>query len=71
MLSSISGTLGMFVGFSFVGLSSFTLDHLQRMLEKLMDKKPLSEVGNLPKELIKVQNIKNTAAMEDKMTLNS
>ena len=59
----------MFVGFSFVGLSSSIFDHLQRMLEKLMDKKSLSEVGNVPKGLIKVQNIKDEAAMEDRITL--
>ena len=69
MLSSVGGTLGMFVGFSFVGLSSSIFDHLQRMLEKLMDKKSLSEVGNMPKGLIKVQNIKDEAAMEDRITL--
>ena len=69
MLSSIGGTLGMFVGFSFVGLLSFVLDHLQRMLERLMDSKTLSEVGKMPKGLIKVKNIKDTAIMEDKITL--
>ena len=69
MLSSVGGTLGMFVGFSFVGLFSFVLDHLQRMLDRLVDKKSLSEVGNMPKGLIKVQNIKDTIAMEDQMTI--
>ena len=70
MLSSIGGTLGLFVGFSFVGLSSFVLEHLQRMLERLVDdKKSLSEVGNMQKGLIKVQNINDTAVMDNKVML--
>ena len=69
MLSSIGGTLGMFVGFSFVGLSSFVLDHLQRMLEKIMDKKSLSEVENMRKGIIKVQNVKDNATKEYEVTL--
>ena len=42
MLGSIGGTLGLFVGFSFFGGISFTLNHLQTLIEKICKKSPNS-----------------------------
>ena len=39
MLGSIGGTLGMFIGFSFVGISSFIMKHLQFLILRLVEKR--------------------------------
>ena len=56
MLSSIGGTLGMCIGFSFVGLSSFVLGHLQNFIGHLLSKKYDSQIGVMDSNVIKVDN---------------
>ena len=57
MLSSIGGTLGMCIGFSFVGLSSFVLGHVQNSIEKFLGKRSNFEIGAMDRKVIKVENI--------------
>ena len=56
MVSSIGGTMGMCIGFSFVWLSSFVLGHLQNFIGNLFGKKSKSEIGVLHNNVIKVEN---------------
>ena len=56
MLGSIGGTLGMCIGFSFVGLSSFLLNHLQIFFGRFLRKKSASHVDGMDEKIIKVEN---------------
>ena len=56
MLGSIGGTLGMCIGFSFVGLLSFAIGHLQNTITRLLSRKPFPEVGVMNQNVIKVEN---------------
>ena len=56
MLGSIGGTLGMCIGFSFVGLSSFAIDHLLNMIRRLLSRKSSPEVDDMDQNVIKVEN---------------
>ena len=53
MLSSIGGTLGMCIGFSFVGFVSFVLGHLQNFIGHLIRKKSNSEIGVMHNNVVK------------------
>ena len=56
MLSSIGGTLGMWIGFSFAGLSSFVLGHLENSIGKILGKKSTSQIVGKDNNVIKVEN---------------
>ena len=56
MLSSIGGTLGMCIGFSFVGLTSFVLGHVQNLIGNFLGKRSNFEIGAIDSKVIKVEN---------------
>ena len=47
MLGSIGGTLGMFIGFSFLGTLSSLLSWFQRLMEHIFSKKAVTESTNI------------------------
>ena len=46
----------MCIGFSFVGLLSFAIGHLQNIITRLLSRKPFPEVGVMNQNVIKVEN---------------
>ena len=60
MLGSIGGTLGMFIGFSFVGISSLIMKHLQYLILRLLKKKIITQKQIIEPKTIKVQPFQST-----------
>ena len=60
LLGSIGGTLGMFIGFSFVGISSFVMKHLQYLILRLFNKNIITQNQIIEPKTIKVEPFQST-----------
>ena len=63
MLGSIGGTLGMCIGFSFVGLSTFVMDYIQNIVQRKLTS---SEVDVIDEKVIKVESKDNVTVQARK-----